>query len=338
MVGLLNANGARWSTEVRSSCYRSAEHSGSLVGPAKSIACNSFLATARNRGRVEKEIVKRLPNGLRVQQPVARGAIGRDQPDSYRYVTVRPERGLTRAVAFVILNSFLMNLGERRRQFAIFRALGTTRSQLTQLLLRKALLLGLAGTVLGLGLGALLAYGMVVAYGKLLSMNLPPMPLTAESFILAMVLGPGLALTASWLPARFAGRRPPLADLFPVKAGSSSEAARRSSSWAYHYVPFVGLALFLLALSYPLGLARSWWSRDIALALFVPVELLASIGFMLAMPLALGPILYITRVLTRTCPRRPWSAGASLLATPAAADGFDGGSPIGRRAGDDRHG
>ena len=338
VVGLLNANGAALVNGGAVVLLPLAE-AQRLFGRAGEVnSVQLILGDGTDPERVEKEIVKRLPNGLRVQQPVARGAIGRDNQiliDMSLYGLSVVSLG---AVAFVILNSFLMSLGERRRQFAILRALGTTRSQLTQLLLREALLLGLAGTVLGLGLGALLAYGMVVAYGKLLSMNLPPMPLTAESFILAMVLGPGLALTASWLPARFAGRRPPLADLFPVKAGSSSEAARRSSSWAYHYVPFVGLALFLLALSYPLGLARSWWSRDIALALFVPVVLLASIGFVLAMPLALGPILYITRVLLRTCPRRPWSAGVSLLATPAAADGFDGGSPIGRRAGDDRHG
>ena len=102
-------------------------------------------------------------------------------------------------------------------------------------------------------------------------------------------------MMASWLPAKFAGWRPPLVDLFPVKAESSSDAARRSSSWVSRYVPFVGLALFCwrrLSVRVSMALVEQRCHFD----LFVQAVLLVSVGFILAMPLALGPILYLTRV------------------------------------------
>ena len=58
------------------------------------------------------------------------------------------------ALAFVtILNTFLMNVGERRRQLAVLRAIGTTRRQLIHMLLVEGLAMGLVGTLLGTAAG-----------------------------------------------------------------------------------------------------------------------------------------------------------------------------------------
>ena len=50
---------------------------------------------------------------------------------------------------FTILNTFLMNVGERRRQLAVLRAIGATRRQLIRMLLLEGLTMGVVGTVLG---------------------------------------------------------------------------------------------------------------------------------------------------------------------------------------------
>ena len=53
----------------------------------------------------------------------------------------------------IILNTFLMNVSERRRQLAILRAVGATRRQIVRMLLLEGLVLGVLGTVLGCLLG-----------------------------------------------------------------------------------------------------------------------------------------------------------------------------------------
>ena len=50
---------------------------------------------------------------------------------------------------FLIFNTFLMNVGERRRQLAILRAIGTTRRQISRTLLCEGLFMGVLGTSLG---------------------------------------------------------------------------------------------------------------------------------------------------------------------------------------------
>ena len=57
------------------------------------------------------------------------------------------------ASIFVVLNTFLLNLGERRRELALLRALGATRGQVVRLLLTETLALALAGSLAGCAAG-----------------------------------------------------------------------------------------------------------------------------------------------------------------------------------------
>ena len=71
------------------------------------------------------------------------------------------EKGLNFAYAlmivlavFTIFNTFLMNVGERRRQLAVLRAIGATRRQIIRMLLLEGLAMGLRGHGAGLAGGA----------------------------------------------------------------------------------------------------------------------------------------------------------------------------------------
>ncbi len=44
--------------------------------------------------------------------------------------------------AFMILNSFLMNVSERRKQLAVLRAIGATRQQIRNVMLSEGFVLG----------------------------------------------------------------------------------------------------------------------------------------------------------------------------------------------------
>jgi putative ABC transport system permease protein len=252
------------------------------------------LAEGADPDAVAREVKGRLPPGLTVQVPSARAVSG-------RHLIAASEEGLTTlgtvsvvAGAFVILNAFLMNLGERRRQLAILRALGTTRGQVARLLLREAALLGGAGAVLGIGLGWALALGMRQVMGQVMSLTLPPLQWSWGPVLLGLALGPGIALAATYLPARRAGRRAPLEDLLQRRE-APSEPLRRGPA-------YVGLALLAVVVLLVAGLAGDWIPAAAAMP-FVPLAMaLYLVGWALLLPLILGPLLRFARLLARAVP------------------------------------
>ena len=93
--------------------------------------------------RVVEELSDQLPEGLSVGPPAARTEMARE-------TLLSTEQGLSMAgalsmvaAAFIIVNSFFMNLTERRRQLATLRAIGAMRWQIVALVVREGLLLGL---------------------------------------------------------------------------------------------------------------------------------------------------------------------------------------------------
>jgi len=158
------------------------------------------LDDGADRDAVRAAVAGTLPAGLAVQTPSSRG----DLAEVYLSPT---QSGLSAVSAlalvaggFIIANAFLMSVGERRRQLALLRALGATRRQVTRLLVREAMLLGVAGTVIGLAVGVAAAQVLSVAVGRLLGADLPSLQLSPRPFVVGAVLGPGLALVATYFP------------------------------------------------------------------------------------------------------------------------------------------
>lgn len=159
---------------------------------------------------MEAEIAGLLPPGLTVRSPMARAHFAKE--------TMRPaELGLDVAYVlmiilglFTIFNTYLMNVGERRRQFAVLRAVGTTRGQISRMLLIEGLAMGLVGTVFGSILGIGGAYLLTEAMSRVYSTPMPPLTITANPFILAAILGPGISLIAMFIPIMIATRISPL--------------------------------------------------------------------------------------------------------------------------------
>jgi len=159
---------------------------------------------------VEPRIAAILPPGLTVRSPAARAHFSKD--------TMKPaELGLDVAYVlmiilglFTIFNTYLMNVGERRRQFAVLRAVGTTRGQISRMLLLEGVAMGLVGTVFGSVLGIGGAYLLTHAMSRVYSTPPPPLIITADPFILAAILGPGISLLAMFIPIMIAARISPL--------------------------------------------------------------------------------------------------------------------------------
>jgi len=114
--------------------------------------------------------------------------------------------------SFIILNTFLMNVSERRRQFSIMRAIGATRPQIGWMLLGESIVLGILGTVLGIGLGVLLAYFGTNLIGRAFDVQFPHLSevATPRPFIVGAVFGMVMAIAGAVVPAFLAAQVSPL--------------------------------------------------------------------------------------------------------------------------------
>jgi putative ABC transport system permease protein len=133
------------------------------------------------------------------------------------------------------LNSFNMTVLQRMRELGMLRTLGASRRMAMSSILVEAMVLGIVGTVLGLGLGLLLASGLI---SLMRGMGVPvgTLHLSPGVTITAAFVGIFVTLLGAFWPARRAGR------ISPIRAVLGNAEVRRSASKRRL---IVGLALFL---------------------------------------------------------------------------------------------
>jgi putative ABC transport system permease protein len=129
---------------------------------------------------------------------------------------------------FIIFNTFFITVAQRTRENALLRALGAKKRQILVSVLVEALAVGLIASVVGIGLGILVAAGLktlLTAFG----FELPGggIVLTATTVIISLVAGVGVTLVAAISPARRAGRVPPVAAMREVAVGSTGYGSRQ---------------------------------------------------------------------------------------------------------------
>lgn len=120
---------------------------------------------------------------------------------------------------FVIANTFSILIAQRTREFALFRALGASSGQVLNSVFLEAIIVGLVGSLLGVGLGIALSYGlraMLNGFGlELPSGGLVVLP---ETVIISVVLGSIVTVLAALFPAVRASRITPIEALREASA------------------------------------------------------------------------------------------------------------------------
>jgi putative ABC transport system permease protein len=114
--------------------------------------------------------------------------------------------------AFIIFNTFSITVAQRTREFGLLRTLGASRGQIMRTVVEEGLLLGIAGSVVGLlaGIGLAPALdGLFKAFGA----DLPDNGTVLEARTVIVSLGVGIVVTvaAGFFPALRATRVPPIA-------------------------------------------------------------------------------------------------------------------------------
>lgn len=136
---------------------------------------------------------------------------------------------------FLILNSFNMTVLQRMREIGTLRTLGASPRMIAASVLVEALVVGAVGTVLGLGLGYVLALGLVGAM-KGMGMPVGSISIDATAPIAAIVLGLVVTVLGALRPARRAGR------VQPIRAVLGTADVKRRPGLAR---AAIGLALFV---------------------------------------------------------------------------------------------
>ncbi|MGW0995508.1 ABC transporter permease [Streptomyces sp. NPDC002523] len=126
---------------------------------------------------------------------------------------------------FLIINTFSMLVAQRTREIGLMRAIGSSRRQVNRSVLVEALLLGVIGSVLGVGAGVGIAIGLMKLMGRM-GMHLSTDDLTVAwtTPAVGLLLGVVVTVLSAYLPARRAGKVSPMAALRDSGAPADARA------------------------------------------------------------------------------------------------------------------
>jgi len=125
--------------------------------------------------------------------------------------------------AFIINNTFQIVVTQRVREIGLWRAIGVTPKQVSRSIVVESALVGLISTGLGIGIGMVVSLIMRASI-RAAGFGLPsgPLVLSLRTVILAIVIGMGVTMAASVVPAVRARRITPIAALsqdYRISAG-----------------------------------------------------------------------------------------------------------------------
>ena len=155
-----------------------------------------------------------LPSGVALNPEGSQTAANRRMLSAFRW-NLRILSYIALLVgAFLIYNTISLSVVRRRADIGTVRALGASRRAVLVAFLAEAAMFGLAGALIALPIGRLLAAGAVrllatTVNSLYISSRPGALNLSAESVILAFIVGVGVAVTSALAPAREASLVPP---------------------------------------------------------------------------------------------------------------------------------
>lgn len=182
--------------------------------------------------------------------------------------------------SFVIYNVFSISAAQRERENALLRAIGASKKQVSRSLLVESLVVGAVGSVAGLFGGIGLSVGLT-ALLKALDIDIPSSGLvvTGSTVVTTIVVGVLVTMASAFLPARRAGKVPPLAAM-RATALETTGPGRQRTWWGLGFI-IAGVAVVAAVAS---GASNNWLGLGI-LGVFAGTIVL---GPVIARPVALA--------------------------------------------------
>ena len=222
------------------------------------------ISVAANEGITEDELVASiepvLPDSAKAVSATAEAEEQVDEVNEFtaifRYFLLVFAAIALFVGAFVIFNTFSITVAQRTREFATLRTIGASRRQILGSVILESLVIGFAASLLGLGLGVLLAEGIEGLF-RALGIELPTADrvFAMRTVIVALVVGVGITLVAGLFPAIRATRVPPIA---AVREGATLPKSR--------FAPFVPWVAGIVALVALVVLGRAMFTDELGTA------------------------------------------------------------------------
>ena len=148
--------------------------------------------------------------------------------------------------AFIIFNTFSIIVAQRTRELALLRTLGASRRQVIWSVVLEAVVVGLIASVVGIVVGIAIALGLQALLGAV-GIDLPTTDtqLRVRTIVVSLILGVGVAIVASIVPARNAARVAPIQALRETAEQIGSSRRRLVVAWV---VTAVGAGLLIWGL------------------------------------------------------------------------------------------
>ncbi|NGO81494.1 FtsX-like permease family protein [Streptomyces sp. YC504] len=221
---------------------------------------------------------------------------------------------------FLIINTFSMLVAQRTREIGLMRAIGSSRKQVNRSVLVEATLLGVIGSILGVGAGVGLAIGLMELMSGM-GMNLSTDDLTVQWTTPAIGLFLGIVVTvlAAYLPARRAGKVSPMAALRDAGTPADGKAGLVRALIGLVLTGAGIFALYTAATADTAGDGSLWLGGGVVLTL---------IGFVIVGPVLAGGVVRVISALVLRLfgpvgrmaernalrnPRRTGATGAALM-------------------------
>ncbi|MHB8509982.1 MAG: FtsX-like permease family protein [Candidatus Dormibacteria bacterium] len=186
---------------------------------------------------------------------------------------------------FLIYNNLAVTVSERRREIGLLRAAGATPGWVRSLFLGQALILGSAGSLLGMGIGIFVASGLV-AYVRVSTGQADLQPVLSPNLVVAVfVLGVVATMVCAVLPAQRASR---LAPLEAIRPRTLYGAETRRAGVAVAGLVILVLAAALLAMI--IGSNDGGALTGTRLALVGVAVVLIFVGLLGVAPVLIGPL------------------------------------------------
>jgi putative ABC transport system permease protein len=192
---------------------------------------------------VERRLEGRFGKGVQVETPDRKSDDIESQLQAFNAILYFFAAMALFVGGFLIFNAFNMTVLQRTREIGMLRTLGAPRRKITGSVLREAALLGLAGAVLGLGLGVALAYALAELV-RALDFPVGNLVFTWWAPVAALATGLLTAVLGALHPARRAGRTSPIRAVLGTEGLRPQADPRRA---------ILGVALIAI------GLAGAFW-------------------------------------------------------------------------------
>jgi putative ABC transport system permease protein len=184
-------------------------------------------------GEGTRELEGILGPGFQIEPPSGRGQHFEAMIASYSVMMGASSLFALLIGMFIIYNAFAIAVTERRPEIGVLRALGATRGQIRALFLGESAVIGIVGSLVGLGAGILIARGIAASVTTLVRGAFGVAGDTTEITVnpvvlgLAVAIGIATSLVAATIPAGAAARIEPVQALQTGKSQTLSAGENR---------------------------------------------------------------------------------------------------------------